>query len=221
MKGHDWGVGSAPGIICGVLVVAFGSLLLVAFSEGPAFPSYGSTGSQGEDTESVEKILAAGVPRSAAPAQEDPVTELADQLAQAEPATPSATQVAAQQTEQYILRSYLEQRPTFGNGSEGQVRSASHQRKGGIMVRPDTTQEHIWLSRGAAMGQTTAQKGLGVYYANGSGEGSTYVQGYMWLKVAARNGDKEAAAVLRELSKKMTEKERAEGERLAEEQQQP
>ncbi len=69
----------------------------------------------------------------------------------------------------------------------------------------------------AEQGLAAAQNNLGAMYINGEGVRRNYVQGYMWLSLAAKQGYKRAVLPQGQLEREMTPGELAEAERFARE----
>ena len=69
----------------------------------------------------------------------------------------------------------------------------------------------------AEQGLAAAQNNLGAMYINGEGVRRNYVQGYMWLSLAAKQGYKRAVSSQGQLEREMTPGELAEAERFARE----
>ena len=69
----------------------------------------------------------------------------------------------------------------------------------------------------ADQGLAAAQNNLGAMYINGEGVRRNYVQGYMWLSLAAKQGYKRAVSSQGQLEREMTPGELAEAERFARE----
>ncbi|NTV38255.1 MAG: sel1 repeat family protein, partial [Anaerolineales bacterium] len=61
-----------------------------------------------------------------------------------------------------------------------------------------------WYGRAADLGNGRAQYNLGVMYAKGQGVPADLVQAFKWLTLAQERGDKDAAALLAEVSERMT-----------------
>ncbi len=69
----------------------------------------------------------------------------------------------------------------------------------------------------AKQGLSQAQSILGLKYAKGQGVAQNYIQAYMWVTLAATQGNEKAVKGLELLEKSMTLDELAEAQRLARE----
>lgn len=85
-------------------------------------------------------------------------------------------------------------------------------------VQGDYVKAKEWYEKAAAQKHAAAQSNIGWLYANGRGIPQDYVRAYMWWKLAAAHsaGKEEASeeSVLEKLTRRMTPRQIAEGQRL-------
>jgi TPR repeat protein len=74
-----------------------------------------------------------------------------------------------------------------------------------------------WFRLAAEQGDATAQANLGLLYANGYGLPRDYVQAYIWFSRAGAQGHTEALELCSIVASKMTSRQIAEAEKLANE----
>ncbi|MFP6581373.1 MAG: tetratricopeptide repeat protein, partial [Candidatus Hydrogenedentota bacterium] len=60
------------------------------------------------------------------------------------------------------------------------------------LFRSDYVESSKWIRKAAEQGHVDAQRVLGVMYANGNGVPQDSVEAYMWLTIAASNGNRHA-----------------------------
>ena len=76
-------------------------------------------------------------------------------------------------------------------------------------------EQDTYLRSKAKQGDAMAQYNLGVLYAKGWGVPQDYIQGHLWLSLAAAQGNKIAAQERNKVVMKMTPEEIAEAQHLA------
>ncbi len=82
-------------------------------------------------------------------------------------------------------------------------------------VPKNVTKAAEWYRKAAEQGEASAQYFLGEMYSKGKGVSKDWVRAYAWFNLAAAQGDVYAKSNRDELEKKLTDAERAEGQRLA------
>jgi len=73
----------------------------------------------------------------------------------------------------------------------------------------------IWYHKAAEQGDAEAQHNLGVMYFRGEGVRQDNIQSYMWLILAGKSGNQRAELVRQLVATRMTQEQRAEGEKLS------
>jgi uncharacterized protein len=79
----------------------------------------------------------------------------------------------------------------------------------------DPAQAAQWLRQGAERGDAESQHLLGLLYLDGKGVERQAAEAYKWLVLAAERGHVLSSVILRESRDKFSDRERAEGQRLA------
>jgi len=84
-------------------------------------------------------------------------------------------------------------------------------------VPPDPGGAFRWYSIAAAQCDPKAQHNLAVMHFEGQGTGKDPLQAYKWLVISERNGDLDASQAAAELARSLSEGDRSEAQRLANE----
>jgi TPR repeat protein len=82
-------------------------------------------------------------------------------------------------------------------------------------VLKDDIRAFEWFQKAAMQGFVTAQTRLGTSYLLGSGTPQDFVRAYAWLNLAASQNDNEAADLRKDISRRMTAQQIADGQKLS------
>lgn len=85
----------------------------------------------------------------------------------------------------------------------------------GLGVEKDSTQAVKWCQNAAESNYAKAQCMMGLRYANGDGVETDNVKSYMWILLAAAQGDEVAEKAVPVIESKLSQKQIAEGQKLA------
>ena len=85
----------------------------------------------------------------------------------------------------------------------------------GLGVPKNLVQAALWFRKASEEEDAEAQLNLGIMYFKGEGVPQDNIQSYMWLTLAGKSGNQRAELVRQLVATRMTQEQRAEGEKLS------